>query len=87
MEEDLGARFNHKGKKIYKKVADKRASYRRNNYRNYDIYSRAKAMGNTVDILPEQYEDIVDNNFEDRLIDSIDDQKAFEESPSDIKQK
>lgn len=45
MEEDLGARMKHPGKKIYKKKKDKLEAYRRNNKRNWDIYSIARATG------------------------------------------
>lgn len=77
MEEDLGARFNHDSKKIYKKKSKKRDSYNRNNARNRDIYSIAKASGKISDVSTEdavQYweETYVDNNYEDQLIDAID---------------
>lgn len=72
-EEDLGARFNHKGKKVYRKVADKRASYSRNNARNRDTHSIAKATGTLDDI--DAYYAVADNDpiydYENRLIDSL----------------
>jgi len=43
MQEDLGARLNHPGKKIYRKKKDKLECYRRNNKRNFDMFSIAKA--------------------------------------------
>lgn len=45
MEEDLGARLNHDGKKIYKKKLGKAECYRRNNQRNRDLYSLVQATG------------------------------------------
>jgi hypothetical protein len=47
-EEDLGARFNHPNKKIYKKRKDRLASYNRNNCRIRDVYANAKASGNLL---------------------------------------
>jgi len=44
-EEDINANFQHEGKKIYKKKKDRKASYDRNNARNRDILTRAKASG------------------------------------------
>ena len=77
MEEDLGARFNHKGKKIYKKKSKKRESYDRNNARNRDIYSIAKATGKISDVSTEEavsvWEDnYVNENYEDILIEELD---------------
>lgn len=84
MEEDLGARFNHKRKKIYKKVADKRASYRRNNHRNYDMYSIAKASKRNIDIATDRAFELwqdryLDMEYEDRLISEIEDARSLEE--------
>lgn len=81
MEEDLGARFNHCGKKIYKKQSKKRESFNRNNARNRDIYSIAKATGKISDVSTEdavQYWEntYVDNNYEDKMIDIIDKKKS-----------
>lgn len=86
MEEDLGARFNHGGKKIHKKKSQKRESFNRNNARNRDMYSIAKATGKVVDVDLEDAvkyweESYVDNNFEDKLIDIID--KKNEEEKED----
>lgn len=91
MEEDLGARFNHGKKKIYKKVGDKRASYRRNNYRNTDIYGNSKAANRIVDVAPDKAFDIwqdrySDMSYEDRLIESLEPEQSFEESLSDKEQ-
>ena len=49
-EEAINANFNHKGRKIIRKVEDKRAIYNRNNARNRDILTRAKASGQYVEI-------------------------------------
>ena len=49
VEEYINARFNHPGKKIYRRQEDKRKIYSRNNARNRDILTRAKASGNYVD--------------------------------------
>lgn len=69
MEEDLGANFDHRGKKIYKNSNPKRkASYRRNNYRNLDMYGQAKVQGKVVDT---KIEDALDEHFETDLIESI----------------
>ena len=92
MEEDLGARFNHKRKKIYKKVGDKRASYRRNNYRNMDIYSNSKAANRLIDIAPDKAFELWqdrynDASYEDRLIEGIEGGQSFEEDSTDIKKK
>ena len=87
-EEDLGANFNHKGEKIYQTVEDKRASYRRNNSRNFDIYSITKATGRNMDISTDEafqmWQDrYTDLNYEDRLIAEIEDGQFFEEFPLD----
>jgi len=78
MEEDLGARLNHPGPKIYKKKADKKGCFDRNNARNRDIYSLAKATGQlhnnvhveAVEALQVEYDYAQD--VEDQLIDAID---------------
>lgn len=48
MEEDLGARLNHDGKKIYKKKKDKTETFRRNNQRNRDLYSLARVTNRLI---------------------------------------
>jgi hypothetical protein len=81
MEEDLGARFNHPGKKVYRKKADRIASFRRNNARQRDMYSLAKATGlindgepgEAIEELQRQHYDAQD--IENRLIDAIDAKK------------
>jgi len=80
MEEDLGARFNHNGKKIYKKKTDRRESFNRNNARNRDMYSIAKATGKIDDVSVEDAvqkweNDYQDSSFEDKLIEAIDKKK------------
>jgi hypothetical protein len=44
-EEYTNASFGHKGAKIHKKKKDELEAYKRNNYRNADILTRAKASG------------------------------------------
>lgn len=77
--------MNHPGKKIYTKKEDIKNVYGRNNARNRDVYSIAKATGRTVDLpyelLPSQHTDAeIDYNFEDDLIEQID---ASREDPED----
>jgi len=50
VEEYVNAKFDHKGKKIYRKKVDKRAIYNRNNARNRDVLTKAKACGQHVDL-------------------------------------
>lgn len=83
MEEDLGANFSHPGKKLYKKK-DRKLSYGRNNARNRDIYSQAKAQGKIMDLTPETALDLwqdkyINYNTEDDLIDKIDQSKQLTE--------
>lgn len=77
MDEDLGARFNHHGKRVYKKKRDVNASYNRNNARNRDQYGIAKATGTAVDVpLDQAYqyweENYIDPDFESKVLESID---------------
>jgi hypothetical protein len=84
MEEDLGARLNHSGTKLNKKKAQKKGCFDRNNARNRDLYSLARASGKlsgddparAIESLQEEYYDAQD--IEDRLIDAIDKKKATE---------
>lgn len=83
MEEDLGARFNHKGKRIYKSKRDTKQSYNRNNARNRDQYGIAKATGKAVDISADQAfqyweENYHDNHYEDNVVQNIDKPKKEE---------
>ena len=78
MEEDLGARFNHGKKRVYKKSKDINQSYRRNNQRNRDIYSNFKASNRLIygDVTAaletlQQEHDCLDRT-EDELIDQLD---------------
>jgi hypothetical protein len=76
MEEDLGARFNHPDKKIYKKKTQKRGSYSRNNARNRDGYAVARATGKLVysdNPYHLVYEDETYDDLEDNIIENIDD--------------
>lgn len=85
MEEDLGARFNHSGKRIYKKKQDELDSYRRNNQRNFDIYSRGRAQGliqldKEVINLADKVQNLETTNPEDALIEKIDLKKTPKKS-------
>lgn len=78
MEEDLGARFNHPKKRLYKEKKDELLSYRRHNARERDTYSRAKAAGKLMFEDPLRYMEVnqtVDsgkNDTEDQMIDYLD---------------
>lgn len=77
MQEDLGANLRHSGRKKYKTKQDKKDVFDRNNARNRDIYSLAKATGRTVDvpydvILKSQEDSYVDFDYESELIKKID---------------
>lgn len=76
MTEWLGANMNHEGKKLHKKVSEKRAIWRQNNKRNWDIYSIGRATGRLSDI-----EDISEKSYnpENDLIDMIDNKNKIEE--------
>ena len=50
VEEYVNANFNHKGKQIYTEVEDKRAIYNRNNARNRDVLTKAKASGQYISV-------------------------------------
>ena len=72
MEEHLGARLNHCGKKHNKSKASKRAIYNQNNARQRDVYSQTKATGRLLDnpetaiqIWQERYMDV---NFEEIML-------------------
>ena len=53
MEETLGARFNHDGKKFIKTKSGKKKIYNENNARQRDVYSLARATGRIANITPE----------------------------------
>jgi hypothetical protein len=72
MEENLGARFNHSGKKLNKSKSSKREIYNENNARQRDTYAVGRASGGMVDIDPEVavsiwQERYVNHNFEDEM--------------------
>ena len=50
VEEYVNANFKHKGKPIYTEVEDKRAIYNRNNARNRDVLTKAKASGQYISV-------------------------------------
>jgi len=82
MQEDLGARLNHPGKKIYKKKQDKLDCYKRNNKRNFDMFSIAKA---TKMVSQDDLNEYINNlqetqgksasDIEDELIEELDKKK------------
>lgn len=77
MEEDLGARMNHDGKKIYRKTKDKRASYQRNNKRNWDVYGLGKVQGkiildDAIVNISDKIQNLETTNPEDAMIENID---------------
>lgn len=85
MEEDLGARLNHPGKKIYKTDADRKACYQRNNERNRDIYSNWRASGRLLTASSKAIENYLDSkmeetilNPEDEIIEALDRHKIGE---------
>ncbi len=73
MEESLGARFNHDGKKHIKSKANKKKIYTENNARQRDTYALTRATGRMVDIDPEiavsiWQERYLDHDFEDSML-------------------
>jgi hypothetical protein len=75
-EEWVNAKFDHKGKKIHKQVEQKRAIYNRNNARNRDILTKAKACGKYVEMDNPKSKKILDKQqIEDIIIYKIDEEK------------
>lgn len=85
LEENYITNFKHKGKKMYKKKADKKRLYSENNARNRCLHSYAKSKG-ILEELPNEgssksgsYSSTKDpgsfNNLEDALIEYIDSKK------------
>ena len=75
MEEELGANFHHKGKKLNKTKADKRRCYGNNNARNRCLYSIAKATGYLSEFDPgeiDKKQKGAERCVEDNLIDELD---------------
>lgn len=70
-EEYVNANFTHDGKKIQRRKSHKKDSYDRNNARNRDILTKAKASGNQV-ILTEK---VQITTVEDMLINKIDESR------------
>lgn len=68
MEEDLGARLNHPGKKVYRKKKDKRACYQRNNERNRDLYSANKVVGTLLSASDQTIEAYLDSMMEQTYV-------------------
>lgn len=75
MEEWLGARLNHSGKKMHRKKAERKRVFDMNNARQRDIYSLSKAQGMLE--VPEQ---ILEGTYnpEDDLIELLDEAKQTE---------
>ena len=83
-EEYVNANFNHKGKKIHKKREHRLESYGRNNSRNRDILTRAKAMNRAYDYNSIPEDQFVDNLSEEIIIEKIDGENALK-NPKDLK--
>lgn len=95
-EEYINADFNHKGKRIHKKIIKlkhikyknknkeidvyKSDSYKRNNDRNSDIYTRMQASGKLLDL--DSISNKKDTGFEDRLIEKLDAEKLDDSDES-----
>jgi len=73
VEEYVNAKFDHKGKKIHKTKEQRRAIYNRNNARNRDILTKAKASGKCVELdAPKQKKITSGEYLEEALIAKID---------------
>lgn len=83
MQEDLGANFSHKGGKIYRSKRDRKACYDRNNARQRDIYGIAKATGKVIDIEYEPNTEEVDDTYESRLYDSLEQSEIIDQETYD----
>jgi hypothetical protein len=86
VEEYVNAKFDHGGKKIYKKKSEKRSIYNRNNARNRDILTKANAMGQSVSIDDKDIRKrLVKNSDEDYIILKIDIEKELKEKKLRVK--
>lgn len=76
MEEWLGARLNHPGKKFHKTKKEKKLCYDMNNQKQRDIYNYLKIHGTSRDIGDKEVLKELDKktpvDYEDILIDAID---------------
>lgn len=72
MEETLGARFNHNGKKLIKSKTKKRQIYSENNARQRDVTSIGKAIGGYIDLDPEAVIEHLQNKMLGENIQAID---------------
>lgn len=78
VEETINAKFDHKGKKIIRKVKDKRAIYNRNNARNRDVLTKAKACGKYLELDDPKAKRILTGQLnEDLLIAKLDYEAAL----------
>lgn len=71
VEEYVNANFRHHGKKLHKTKALRKACYDRNNSRNRDILTSAKATGNAVVFSAISEKDERQDTMDD-LVDKID---------------
>jgi len=76
MEEWLGARLNHPGKKFHKTKKEKKLCYDMNNQKQRDIYNYIKIHGTSRDISDKDVLKELDKktpiDYEDILIEAID---------------
>lgn len=73
VEEYVNAKFDHPGKKIHRKKEQRRAIYNRNNARNRDVLTKAKACGKYVELdAPKQNKISSGEYLEEALIAKID---------------
>lgn len=77
-EEEIGANFNHKGKKLTKSKKKKREVYGKNNARNRCAYSKSRAL-NQLTAYTQKVQDMLEINiaddnrdYEDVLIEYLD---------------
>lgn len=76
VEESINAKFNHKGETIYTDPEDRRKIYNKNNARNRDVLTKAKACGKYVELDDPNHKKIVGKSFNEDLIIAQLDQKA-----------
>lgn len=85
-EEFVNASFKKGKKHLHKTKNQRRDSYNRNNARNRCIYTREKAQGKLdyiEDLKVNMEQEFIE--YEDKLIESIDDNKLFDEKINNFK--
>lgn len=88
VEEYVNAKFDHPGRKIHKTKEQRRSIYNRNNARNRDVLTKAKASGKYEELdLPKQRKISLGNNLEDALIAKIDYEKEHKRKKSRTRKK